>query len=41
MTDEAMRYAGITTKFFIIGDCDHAGNIQKCNRQAFAAAMHI
>ncbi len=41
LTDEAMRYAGITTKFFIIGDCDHAGNIQKCNRQAFAAAMHI
>lgn len=38
LTDEAMAYAGVSQQFYPIGDCIGAGNIQRCNRQAFARA---
>ncbi len=34
--DEAMEYAGITNKFYPIGDCNGGGNIVSCTRDAFA-----
>lgn len=40
-TEEAMKYAGITTKFFAIGDCVGAGNLQLCNEQAYAGVMNL
>lgn len=36
--DEALYYAGTADRFDLIGDCSGAGNLQICNRQAFAAA---
>ena len=41
LTEDALEYQMTGRKFFVIGDCNHAGNIQKCNRQAYAAAMRI
>lgn len=38
-TDDAMRYAGLSNKFFLIGDCNGAGNIQKCTEEAFSRVM--
>lgn len=40
-TDAAMKYAGLSVKYFAIGDCVGAGNLQMCNEQAYAAAMNI
>ena len=39
LTAEAMGYAGITTEFYAIGDCNGAGNLEVCNREAYARAM--
>lgn len=41
LDDEALAYAGTARKFYVIGDANGAGNIQKCNRQAFATVMRI
>lgn len=41
LKEEALAYAGTAREFFAIGDCNGAGNIQRCNRQAFAAANRI
>lgn len=38
-TAEAMEYAGLTNVFYAIGDCNGAGNLEVCNREAFARAM--
>ena len=41
LTQEAMQYAGLSTRFFAIGDCADAGNLEQCNEQAFAAAHNL
>ena len=38
-TAEAMEYAGLTDVFYAIGDCNGAGNLEVCNREAYARAM--
>lgn len=38
-TESAMEYAGLTDIFYAIGDCNGAGNLEICNREAFARAM--
>lgn len=40
-TQDAMRYAGISTRFFAIGDCAGAGNLQVCNEQAYSSVMNL
>ena len=40
-TDAAMEYAGITDLFYAIGDCNGAGNLEVCNREAFSRASII
>lgn len=37
--DEALRFAGIVPKFFVIGDANRDGNIQRGMRDAFSKAM--
>lgn len=39
LTAEAMGYAGLTTEFYAIGDCNGAGNLEVCNREAYSRAM--
>lgn len=39
LTEEAVAYAGLTTDFYAIGDCNGAGNLEVCNREAYARAM--
>jgi len=40
--DEALKYSGMTTQFYIIGDCTgNCGNIQKSIRNAFFMASQI
>ncbi len=39
--DAAMAYAGLTDIFYAIGDCNGAGNLEVCNREAFSRAMLI
>lgn len=41
LTEEAMAFAGRSPKFFAVGDCNFAGNLQVCNEQAYATAMNI
>ena len=41
LTAEAMAYTKTARQFSIIGDCTTAGNIQRCNRQAYACVNHI
>ena len=41
LTDAAMEYAGLTDVFYAIGDCNGAGNLENCNREAYARAMLI
>lgn len=38
-TEAAFRYAGLTTEFYAIGDCNGAGNLEVCNREAYSRAM--
>ncbi len=38
-TSEAFDYAGLTTEFYAIGDCNGAGNLEVCNREAYSRAM--
>jgi hypothetical protein len=37
--DEALSYAGSADTFYAVGDCNGAGNILKCTRDAFGKAM--
>ena len=39
--DEAMRFYGAGGRFFMIGDCNVAGNIQKAVRSAFGTASGL
>jgi NADPH-dependent 2,4-dienoyl-CoA reductase/sulfur reductase-like enzyme len=39
--EEALKFYGTANRFFIIGDCREAGDVQKCTRTAFAAASLI
>jgi 2,4-dienoyl-CoA reductase-like NADH-dependent reductase (Old Yellow Enzyme family)/thioredoxin reductase len=39
--DEAMAFYGAAPRYFIAGDCGEVGNVQTCNRTAFAAASQI
>ena len=39
LTAEAYSYSGLTTEFYAIGDCNGAGNLEVCNREAYARAM--
>ena len=39
LTAEAFEYAGLTTEFYPIGDCNGAGNLEVCNREAYSRAM--
>ena len=39
LTAEAFEYSGITTEFYAIGDCNGAGNLEVCNREAYSRAM--
>lgn len=38
---EAMAYADAADSFFAVGDCNKGGNIQRCTRDAYAAACRI
>ena len=38
---EALSYAGVSDKYFIAGDCNGAGNLPRCVRDSFSAAMNI
>ena len=39
LTAEGYSYSGLTTEFYAIGDCNGAGNLEVCNREAYARAM--
>jgi NADPH-dependent 2,4-dienoyl-CoA reductase/sulfur reductase-like enzyme len=39
--DEALKFYGSADRFFTIGDCRAAGNVQKCMRSAFATASQL
>lgn len=41
LTDDALAFAESADEFFIVGDCNGCGNLQKVNRQAFSRAMQI
>ena len=41
LTDDALAFAEAADEFFIVGDCNGCGNLQKVNRQAFSRAMQI
>ena len=41
LMDEALSYADGSKEFYAIGACTGAGNLQECNRQAFARASII
>ena len=39
--EEALAFAGIVPKFFVIGDANRDGNIQRGMRDAFSKAMML
>lgn len=41
LAQEAMEFAGISDKFFVIGDCEHAANVQAAMRSAFGIASSL
>lgn len=41
LQDEALRFYDTAGRFFMVGDCNSVGNVQKCMREAFAAAAQI
>ena len=41
LTEKAMEFAGIADRFYVIGDCDSAGNVQKAMRSAFGIALSL
>jgi hypothetical protein len=40
-TDEALAFHDTAAQFFVIGDANGCGNLQRCNRDAFAKASQI
>lgn len=40
-TEFALSFYGSANDFFLVGDCKSPGNVQKCMRMAYAAAMRI
>jgi hypothetical protein len=40
-TEDALRYSSCAPQFFLIGDCNHVGNLHNCNRSALAAASKL
>lgn len=40
-TDEAFALHGAAPRTLVLGDCDTAGNVQKCMRSAYAAAVTL
>lgn len=41
MSDQALKFADAADRFFMIGDCSAAGNIQKAMRSAFSTASML
>ncbi|MDS0526015.1 FAD-dependent oxidoreductase [Clostridium sp. SHJSY1] len=41
LTDEALKFAGISDEFYMIGDCKKPATIQQAMRSAFSTAMRI
>ncbi len=41
LQDEAMAFYGSADRIIMMGDCRNPGNIQRCNRDAYAAAHQI
>ena len=39
LSADAYAYAGLTTEFYAIGDCNGAGNLERCSREAYSRAM--
>jgi pyruvate/2-oxoglutarate dehydrogenase complex dihydrolipoamide dehydrogenase (E3) component len=39
--DEALKFYGSAPRYFVVGDCREVGNVQTCNRTAYAAASQI
>ncbi len=39
--DEAMKFGGIASRYFTVGDCNKPANVRDCIRNAFAAANNI
>lgn len=39
--DEAIKFAGLTTQFFVVGDCRTAGDVQKSIYSAYTSAFQI
>jgi hypothetical protein len=39
--DEALAFADTAVQFFVIGDANGCGNLQRCNRDAFSKASQI
>lgn len=39
--DEALAFADTAAQFFVIGDANGCGNLQRCNRDAFSKASQI
>lgn len=39
--DEALSFYGYSDQFFVIGDANGCGNLQRCNRDAFSKASQI
>lgn len=39
--DEALSFYGSSDQFFVIGDANGCGNLQRCNRDAFSKASQI
>lgn len=40
-TDEALAFEDTAAQFFVIGDANNCGNLQRCNRDAFSKASQI
>ena len=41
LTEKAMEFAGIADRFYVIGDFDSAGNVQRAMRSAFGIAVSL
>ena len=39
--DEAIAYSGLSAQFFMAGDCEAVGNIQRCTRSAYGKSIQI
>jgi pyruvate/2-oxoglutarate dehydrogenase complex dihydrolipoamide dehydrogenase (E3) component len=39
--DEALKFFGVSEKFFMIGDCYSAGFLPEVNRSAYAAVSQV